>query len=329
MNAGEQFVSLAMAGTVFVLVLSLWLSFVLFAYIRHARHRERVEERLGLAKPKGAIENPRILRLWRDGKTITTIVEGGTIRHSLMSRMEHARMELGLNASPFALISGLLLTAVVAIVLVFGFTGNHLMAVGAGLIIISIPVWLVKRKLAKKSELFENQLADALDLATRSLRAGHPLAGAFRLIEEETEPPVSLIFGDITQQQSLGVALDVAIRNTAAQTTSPDMKLFAASMTIQLRSGGNLADMLDRVSAVIRDRIRLYRRARVLTSETQLSKRILIALPILLLFGLQIIKPEYLEPLYTTSPGKFMIGLAVILLFVGSWVMNRIAVIRF
>jgi tight adherence protein B len=107
------------------------------------------------------------------------------------------------------------------------------------------------------------------------------------------------------------------------------MKLFATSVAIQLRSGGNLADMMDRLVAVMRDRIRLNRRARVLTAQTQFSKRVLIILPFAIFVLLNVLRPGYMEPLYTTPMGKGLLTAAAVSLVVGVWIMNRMAALRY
>jgi tight adherence protein B len=107
------------------------------------------------------------------------------------------------------------------------------------------------------------------------------------------------------------------------------MKIFAVSVVIQLRSGGNLANMMERVTWVIRERMRLNRRARVLTAEAQLSKWVLLALPILLFLGLSLMRPEYMQPLYSTSAGRIMLLVGTGSLLIGSWLMNRMSVLRY
>jgi tight adherence protein B len=181
----------------------------------------------------------------------------------------------------------------------------------------------------RRTAIFERQFVDALDLASRSLRAGHPLVGAFRLISEEIPPPVSTAFFEISQKQALGQSLEAALQNVAAKSTSEDMKLFAAAVIIQLRSGGNLAEMMDRLSYVIRDRMRLSRRIRVLTAQTQFSKRVLLTLPFMFFFVLNLIRPSYMAPLYGTTEGRILIAISALGLFLGAWTINRMAVLRY
>jgi tight adherence protein B len=116
--------------------------------------------------------------------------------------------------------------------------------------------------------------------------------------------------------------MEDAMRSLARNTVSEDLALFATSVIIQIRSGGNLADMMERLAAVIRERQRLARRVRVLTSQTQFSKRVLLAMPFLVFVLLNIINPTYMRTLYATSAGKFVGILAAVMLLLGWLAMN-------
>jgi tight adherence protein B len=177
--------------------------------------------------------------------------------------------------------------------------------------------------------MFEIQFVDALDLAARSLRAGHPLVGSFQLIAEEIAAPVSTVFAQICQQQALGSSIEEALTLISERSSSKDLQLFATSVIIQVRSGGNLADMMERLAAVIRERRRLSRRLRVLTAQTQFSKRALLALPFVIFLGLNLLDPTYMVPLYTTSAGQFLLLIGGTGLVLGGWMMNRIGVLRY
>jgi tight adherence protein B len=168
-----------------------------------------------------------------------------------------------------------------------------------------------------------------LDLGGRSLRAGHPLSGAFKLIASEIPAPVGTLFSEINEQEALGVSLQRALLASAQKSRSPDMKIFATSVVIQLRSGGNLADMIDRVAWVVRERIRLHRRARVLTAEAQLSKWVLLALPVGMFVLLTLLNPEYMDPFFTSFWGSVMLIAACGMLAIGAWVMNHMANLKY
>ena len=115
-------------------------------------------------------------------------------------------------------------------------------------------------------------LVDGLGVASRALRAGHPLVGAFQLISEEIGDPLGRLFGTIYHQQAFGGDLRESIQSAAVHVRNTEFKLFATSISVQLHSGGNLADLMDSLSSVIRDRMRLNKRIRVLTPRPQMSK---------------------------------------------------------
>ena len=314
--------------SVFGLVVSIWFIGVVLWYLRRSSERRKLEKRLGSGGRPDA-KDSRVLRLWHEGEVATTIVPGRPRRASFLARLDHIRRALGWNVPLHTMVLGVIGVTLLVFVLTLGLTRNIVVALG-GVAIVVIILWIyAERQVKREAELFETQIADALGLAARSLRAGHPLLGAFQLIVEEMNPPVSTVFAEVCQQQSLGRSLEEAIRTTAAKSTSPDMKLFAASIIIQLRSGGNLADMMVRLAEVIRDRTRLHRRARILTSQTRLSKRILIGLPFVLFVLIHLINPNYVLPLATTIIGRVLLIVAGVSLVTGTWIMNRITELRY
>lgn len=313
-------------ASVFCLVLSLWIMGVLLWKARKDTLQEKLQHRLELLAHDS--QEGRILRLWSEGREAVTVVPGSG-RLPLMARLEHTRRLAGIDAGlPLVLMSASALVALLALI-TLAVTGSLLVTACAIIATLMICWIIVKQRIAKRMSVFEGQLVDALELAARSLRAGHPLQGAFRLISEEIPAPVGAVFADIVQEHALGVGLDDAIRTAARRSTSSDLQLFATSVIIQLRSGGNLADMMERLAAVIRDRIRLSRRVRVLTAQTQFSKRILLALPFVVFVLLNLLNPRYMAPLYTTPSGHTMLLVAAIGLLIGVWLMNRLAVVRY
>ena len=137
------------------------------------------------------------------------------------------------------------------------------------------------------------------------------------------------VFREICEQQDLGISLEEALRRAGEAYGSADMKLFSTTVIIQMRSGGNLADMMERVSSVIRDRMRLSRRIRTLTAQTQFSKWILVALPVVMFAVLNIISPKYMTRFYTTTDGQWMLATAASSVLLGTWAMNRLARLRY
>jgi tight adherence protein B len=317
----QELLNLIREAAAFGLILSVWLIGTLLWVARRTRRANEMSKRLALADPSRA-KNGRVLQLWKDGEVATATVPDQRPNLGIYAQIDKMRLDAGWQLSLSATLLRLGGAAVVAAILGFIVTGTPLM-IGAAPIAVGVVFWIyLTQRITKRQALFERQLVDALELAARSLRVGHPLVGSFRLISEEIPAPVGELFGRVCQQQSLGVAMDSALRDAAAQSPSDDLRLFATSVVIQLHSGGNLADLMGRLSEVIRERNRLARRVRILTAQTQLSKRVLLALPILAFVGLSFMNPEYMRPLYTTHSGDIVSAVAILGMFFGWMLMN-------
>ena len=208
-------------------------------------------------------------------------------------------------------------------------TGKVVLSIAVVAALLFVLRIILKIRISGHEALFDRQFVDALGLAARSLRAGHPLISTFHLVSEETAPPVRTVFAEICQQHSMGAELEVVLRNAADKTTSTDMKLFATSVAVQMRTGGNLADLMERLAVVVRDRLRLGRRMRILTAQTQMSKRVLLVLPFFVFILFNILNPDYMAPLYTTKVGNILLAISALGLAFGSWLMNRMAVLKY
>jgi tight adherence protein B len=321
-NPSYNVISLFAAVAAFGLVLSLWLMAVLFWANRRNRRAAQVQDRLDYASaaaPHGGAG--RVLRLWHDGKEATTLVPGASSER-LVVRLERMRVAAGLE-TPLVTALPMLAGALALIIgVAYLLTSNLVIAVLSAVAVLVV-LWIyVSQMMSRHTRTFERQLIDALELASRSLRAGHPLVGSFRLIAEEIAAPVGNLFAEVCQQQAMGVPMEQALRNVSDHNSSEDLKLFVTSVVIQLASGGNLADMMERLANVIRDRQRLSRRVRVLTAQTQFSKRVLLALPFLVFVVLNLINPQYMRPLYTTTMGELIMLVAGMGLLFGWLTMN-------
>ncbi|MEX0655098.1 MAG: type II secretion system F family protein [Phycisphaeraceae bacterium] len=323
----EQLIALLLQVAVFGLVFALWIIAVILWYLLHARRTRRLNRRLGL-DTADQDDDPRVLRIWRDGEIAQTTVPG-LVHRTLWDRLEQLRDDAGWHASLPAILIGLggamiLVAAVVQII-----TGNLVTVLGGmALVVVVFWTWL-QHCVSRTAATFDRQFLDALDLTARSLRAGHPLSGAMALAAEEIPAPVGTLFGEIQDSQSLGVSMEQALNEAATRSRNADMKVFAAAVIIQLHSGGNLADMMERVAWVIRERMRLNRRARVLTTEAQFSKRVLLALPLGMFVLLNLMNPTYMAPMFTTPIGNLLLAICMGGLLLGAWLMNKMAVLRY
>lgn len=330
MNISDQpLLVLLEAAAVFGLVVSVWIIVVMAWAMRKRSQDDQIKQRLIPSEFQDSEGDTKVLRLWHEGGEATTTVTGSQSSRSMRQWAKAQHKASGLETPGGALMLYVVAVSALTFILVSLTLQNIPLAALVSVAVVVLSWYYLQHKISERDDLFEKQLVDALALAARSLRAGHPLHSAFGLVAKELPPPISDAFGEIWQQQALGISLEEAIRRVASENRSQDLKLVATATVIQLRTGGNMAEMMDSMAEVIRDRARLHRRARVLVSQTQLSKRILVMVPIAILVMLQVLNPEYLSPLITTNVGYGLLALSGFLLVAGMWIMNRIAILRY
>lgn len=325
MNRQELFNTVVMAS-VFVLVFSAWTSCVLLWMVQYSRRRKRLQKRMGVVDAE--TRRSEALQLWREDQQIR---RGGRKRakEPLSARLERLRQAAGWKTPAHIVLLAVAGTAVLVAVAVFTLGYGLWLGLGAATLIAVVFHVMTKKRISTRVTLFETQFVDSLRIAARALRAGHPLTGAFHAISEEIDDPVGTIFAEICQEQTLGRDLQESIRRVADGAHNMDLKLFATAVSIQMTTGGNLAEVMESLATVMRGRMRLNRKVRVLTSSSRMSKNTLLAVPVFLFLFLNIASPEYVGVMYSTWIGRAMlIGTAVSMLF-GAWVMGRLSVIRY
>jgi tight adherence protein B len=183
---------------------------------------------------------------------------------------------------------------------------------------------LRNRRLAK----FEALLPDALDLLARAVRAGHAFTTGLDLIASELSEPLAGEFRTLHDQQNLGMPVADALHQLALRVPLADVRVFVTVMRVQRETGGNLAECLDNLSFVIRERFKLTRQVRVFTAEGRLSMYALTALPFVACGLFMLANPDYMMPLFRDPLGQRLIAAAAVLQAVGYLVISRIVRIR-
>jgi tight adherence protein B len=322
----QQLINIIAMMAVFGLVFSVWCICIFLWFGKYVSRLQSVQKRLGIVKKE--TDESHTLRLWRETQQNT----GNAFLAEKLTweeRLEKLRRSAGWPMPAQMIILGAIGASILGFVVVYFWGGRITWAFAASIAIV-VGFWSYTRHcISKNAALLERQLVDALGIAARALRAGHPLLGAFQLISEEIDEPLRDIFLRICQEQMLGLDLKDSIQKVARSSYNHELKFFATAVAIQLQSGGNLADLMDSLATVIRSRMKLNRRVRVMTAQTQFSKRLLIALPIIMFFFMDITNPQYMEPLYTTMAGRFMLVIMASSILFGAWVMNRMCILRF
>jgi tight adherence protein B len=181
-----------------------------------------------------------------------------------------------------------------------------------------------KRRLAK----FAKQLPEALELISRALRAGHSLASGFRLVGDELGAPISTEFERCYEAQNLGQPLEEAIEEMTQRVPNLDLRFFATAVILQRQTGGDLAEILDKIGHLVRERYIIWGQIQSLTGEGRLSGIVLLALPPVLAIVMWRLNPGYLMTLFKDPMGHQMLAFAVVMQIVGALVIRKIVNIK-
>ena len=191
-----------------------------------------------------------------------------------------------------------------------------------------VPFFLVLTARKKRLGKFEQQLPEAIDLMARALKAGHAFSGALQMVAEEGPEPIAEEFSVTFDEVNYGIALQDALMSLSIRIPSTDLRYFVIAVLIQRESGGNLSELLENISGLIRARLKLLGTIRVLSAEGRLSAWILSGLPFVVGFMIHLVNPGFLDVLFTDPIGPALIGGALTLMVVGVFVMSRIIKIR-
>jgi len=312
--------------SLFVLVFCAWSICVILWMVQYVRRRKHVQRRIGLGDRD--VERSQVLQLWRDEHWAKQ-EHTETKRETLGQRLERLRANAGWKTSAQVMLLTVVGVAALAFAAVIVLGYGTWLGMTASLVILLAFRAITRRRIATRLALFDRQFVDSLRIAARALRAGHPLVGAFQSISEEISEPIGPVFGEICQEQALGLDIQESMRRMANTTRNADLKLFATAVNLQMTTGGNLAELMDSLAAVMRSRMRLNRKVRVLTAATQLNKQTLIGIPVFLFMLLNIMSPEYMEVFYFTWAGRCMLVITLVSILLGAWVMEKLSVLRY
>jgi tight adherence protein B len=232
------------------------------------------------------------------------------------------RAGLPLNASTFIMLS-IVLGVVGALV---GF--QLLRSNGAGLLLGGGLLWLPMLWLGSAEQKalakFHDQLPEALDLLARALRSGHALSSGLEMIAEEMPDPLGGEFTAVVDEISLGLTLKEALENLCSRVSSPDLRYFTIAILVQKETGGNIAEILDNISRLIRERVKFKRHVATLTAEGKVSGVILVLLPIVMFFIIYFLNYNYISMLWLEKEGQKLLAGAIAMMIMGVIMIRRI-----
>ena len=207
-------------------------------------------------------------------------------------------------------------------------TRNPVTGLLALLLFLAADFVFVQRRITKRLDNFQRQLADCLSLVANSLRAGFSFLQTMEIISREMEPPMSTEFERVMRDTTLGKSLDEALHSMDERVGSADFSLVITAVLIQQQVGGNLATILDTIRNTISERIRIRREVNTLTAQGKMSGIVLACIPVALALFFYVSSPEYLEPLLTTNIGRIAIIGALFLVIIGFAIIRKIVDIK-
>ena len=205
---------------------------------------------------------------------------------------------------------------------------NGVFALFIALLTAVLPILYVHMKRQKRLRKFNAQLPDTLDLLSRSLAVGHAFSEALNQVASEMPDPIAMEFRTTFEEQKLGLSTKVALDRLTERVPLPDLKLCVTAMHIQRETGGNLAEILERVAQTIRDRFKLMEDFRTMTTSSRASAWILCGLPFALIFLLTLINPEYMSKLLYDQRGHYVIAAAAVMQLIGMGLIKSILNIK-
>ena len=198
----------------------------------------------------------------------------------------------------------------------------------AGIVTASLPLVHVWWRRRKRFNEFLEHLPDALDLISRALSAGHAFSEALHMVSTEMPDPIGMEFRKTYEEQNLGLSLKLALENLAQRMPLLDLRMCITAVLIQRETGGNLAEILEKVAYTIRERFRIMGDLKTLTTSSRMSAWLLCALPIFVAIAVTVMNPDYMSVLWKDQRGHYLIAAALFMQITGMLIVRKILNIR-
>jgi len=314
---------------VFVFLLVLLASIGGYFFVTAGRTgRGEVEKRLSLLQVRNLQENDLSEVLKKD------VLSEVPLLNRLLSRLEAAtridrrlkQADMTIRVGTFVLLSlGLFLLGIAAGKI---FHWPSVISVVVGGVLMYVPNIVVEARRRRRFKRFMSHFPEALEMFARSLRAGHSFTGAIQLVAQEMPHPIGPEFSKVFEEQNLGIPLRQALLGMAERIEALDVKFFVTAILIQRETGGNLAEIIDKIGHVIRERFRIQGQLKIFTAQARMSGIVLALLPVGVAVLVGMMNPEYLKPLWFEKTGKIMIAVAVTLQVLGVIAIRKIIRIK-
>ena len=236
--------------------------------------------------------------------------------------------QANVSFSTSRLFAAMAIFAVVAAIIPIAAGQSIIIAPIAAIFAAPLPLLYVIFKKRRRMKKFAGQMPAALELIARALRSGHSLASGFNLVASEMSDPIASEFMRVFEEQNLGIALEDSLEEMTERVPNLDLKFFSTAVILQRQTGGDLAEILDKIGYIIRERFKIFGQVQALTGEGRLSGIVLLSLPPVLFLAVYQLNPEYISVLFTEDMGKKMLAGAAVMQVIGALVIRKIINIK-
>lgn len=267
--------------------------------------------------------------------TVSTPVSTASVVDALLSSnvklaagLQAFLAEAGLTWTAAGLLARSAVTAALGALMGVLLTGRGAGAL-LGLVTIAVPYVYVRRTRTQRLRIFEEQFPEAIDLIARSLRAGHTFTTGLGIAAEEITAPVGLEFRRVYDEQNFGMAMPDALKAMARRVPVLDARFFVTAVLTQREAGGNLAEVLDNLSGVMRERFKVKRQIRVVSAHGRITAWVLSLLPPALASVIYVVSPQFIRVLIDDPLGNRLLLGAIVLQVIGSLIISRLVQVEY
>ncbi len=313
------------------LIGSVMLSYAIFSLVRDFRKpdvkrvSDRLRERDAGPNTTEAAVKASILRQKREA---SSLIGSMLSKMSLIRALQQMLDQAAIPWRASTVIMNLVGLGAVGFITSYFLQLGILTCAGVGVALVFIPLLVIFIRRKMRLNKFMNQLPDVFELMSQALRAGHSLANAILLISQQMSDPVGTEFARVFHEQNLGIKIEDSLKNMAKRIGMMDVNFFVTAVLIQRQTGGDLAEVLDNISGVIRDRIKLFGMVKALTAEGRLSGWVLLALPIVVFVLEMVVNPDYARKLIDTEIGQYMLITGAAMQLMGLAMIQKIVNIK-
>lgn len=312
------------------LVGSVMLAYGVFQLVGDLRSndRKKVMDRLRNVSDQGRskADDPSDFR--RVAAEASGMLANSVKKFSFVQSFQRVLEQGNVNAAAPNVLVNIGAASLISLAILWAMKVNWMIVAGTPFVVLFLPIAYFYRRRKRRLNRLVEQLPDVFELLAQALRAGHSLASGMQLVARELPDPAGTEFGRVFHEQNLGLKIEDALRNMAERVDVLDVRFFVTAVLIQRQTGGDLAEVLDKIGSVIRERIKLFGTVKALTAEGRLSGYVLLALPGIVFFVMMNVNRSYAELLINTQMGQMMLGASVFMQFLGYLMIKKIVNIK-